>query len=61
MKQYVFPKSLLMDTRLKYREVVIQSRKMSRVLRQVKSIIFHSRKNLQVPEVLTIKKNWTSL
>ena len=41
MKQYVFPKSLLVDTRLKCREVIIQSRKMSPVLRQVKSIIFH--------------------
>ena len=41
MKQYVFPKSVLMDTRLKYREVIIQSRKLSRVLRQIKSIIFH--------------------
>ena len=41
MKQNVFPKSFLMDTRLKYRKVIIQSRKLSRVLRQIKSIIFH--------------------
>ena len=41
MKQYVFPKGVLMDTRLKYRQVIIQSRKMSLVLRQIKSIIFH--------------------
>ena len=45
-----------MDTRLKYRQVIIQSRKVSRVLRLVKSIIFHERKNLQVPEVLTIRR-----